>query len=96
MTPTQRSLKQLRLAGWLCAVTERWNPHVKIRQDLFGFADLIAVKGDECRLIQTTSGAKRKFIGSELKRSYWDAAKDHLTRAAAEREDLFSLAGVAV
>lgn len=57
MTPTQRSLKALRADSWLCAIVERFNPHVKIRQDLFGFADILAIRGDECRLIQTTSGA---------------------------------------
>lgn len=38
----------------------------------------------------------RKFIGAELKRSYWLAAQDHLRNAAAEKEDLFSLAAVAI
>lgn len=55
-SPTQRSLDALRKAGWLCAIVEKWNGHIKRRQDLFGFADILAIKGDECRLIQTTSG----------------------------------------
>lgn len=42
--PTQRSLAHLRAtAGALVAIVERWNPHAKVRQDLFGFADLVAV-----------------------------------------------------
>lgn len=57
MTPTQRSLKQLRADGYFVAVVERWNPHVRIRQDLFGFADLLAFRGDEVLLVQTTSGS---------------------------------------
>lgn len=57
MTPTQRSLKLLRSEGWLVAVVEKWNSHVKIRQDLFGFGDLLAVRGDLVMLVQTTSGS---------------------------------------
>jgi hypothetical protein len=42
-SPTQRTLKLLRKCGYLCAVVEKWNAHAGIRQDLFGFADIIAV-----------------------------------------------------
>ena len=57
MTPTSRSLEKLRAAGWLVAVVERWNPWAKCRQDLFGFADLLAVKGNTTLAVQTTNGA---------------------------------------
>lgn len=57
MTPTQRSLRKLRTAGYLVAVVEKWNPHARIRQDLFGFADLLGFRGDEVLLVQTTSGS---------------------------------------
>lgn len=43
-SPTQRTLDRLREEGWMVAIVEHWNPHAKIRQDLFGFADIIAVK----------------------------------------------------
>jgi hypothetical protein len=56
-SPTQRSLKHLRDAGYLVAITERWNPFAKIRQDLFGFVDLIAIRGNETLAVQTTSGS---------------------------------------
>ena len=55
-SPTQRSLKLLRDRGYFVAIVEKWNPHAMIRQDLFGFADLLAVKNDEILLVQTTSG----------------------------------------
>lgn len=42
MSPTQRSLAYLRKIGYRAAVVEKWNPHVGIRQDLFGFADIFA------------------------------------------------------
>lgn len=54
-TPTQRSLKLLRSQGYLVAITERWNPFAKIRQDLFGFVDLLCVRDDEVLAVQTTS-----------------------------------------
>ena len=56
MSPTQRSLKKMRSDGWLVAIVEHWNAWVKRRQDLFGFADLLCVRGDVALLVQTTSG----------------------------------------
>lgn len=46
MTPTQRTLRELREQGRVCAIVERWNQHVGahgIRQDLFGIIDVIAL-----------------------------------------------------
>ncbi|MBI4659040.1 MAG: hypothetical protein HY735_09365, partial [Verrucomicrobia bacterium] len=40
----------------LVAVVERWNPYAWVRQDLFGFADLLAIRGNETLAVQTTSG----------------------------------------
>lgn len=58
MTPTQRSKAALERGGWSVAIVERWNPHARIRQDLFGFADLLAVKAGEAPLlVQVTSGS---------------------------------------
>ena len=39
-----RTLALLREEGWTCEKTERWNPHAHIRQDLFGFIDVLAFK----------------------------------------------------
>lgn len=44
MTPTQRTLAALRADGWTAGVTERWNQHARVRQDLFGFVDILAMK----------------------------------------------------
>lgn len=41
---TQKAMAEMRSRGWTCAVTEKWNPHARIRQDLFGFVDLIALR----------------------------------------------------
>lgn len=56
MSPTQRTLKHLRERYPLVAVTEKWNPHAKVRQDLFGIIDVLAV-GDEIVAVQATSGS---------------------------------------
>lgn len=46
-SPTQRTLAHLRRAGYpLVQVVERWNPHARIRQDLFGIIDVVAVGAD--------------------------------------------------
>ena len=57
VSPTQRSLAALREQGWHCEVVEKWNHHARIRQDLFGFADLLALRGAEIMLVQVTSGS---------------------------------------
>ena len=58
MTPTSRSLKFLRDDGWTAEVVEIFNSFTKQRKDLFGFADIIAVKdGEKPMLVQTTSGS---------------------------------------
>jgi hypothetical protein len=44
-SPTARALAQLRKEGHVAAVTEKWNQFAKIRQDLFGFIDLIYLTG---------------------------------------------------
>jgi len=50
MTPTQRTLKYLKDLGRVCGIVERFNmyagPH-GIRQDLFGFIDIIALDRKE-------------------------------------------------
>ena len=59
MTPTQRSLSYLKARDIVAAVVEHWNPFVRIRQDLFQFADILAVDpvNQETKFIQVTSGS---------------------------------------
>ena len=54
-SPTQCTLDKWRKAGYMVAVVEKWNPHVRIRQDLFGFVDVLAVGNGETVGIQSTS-----------------------------------------
>jgi hypothetical protein len=56
MSPTQRTLAALRKQGFTAYVVEKWNPHARIRQDLFGFIDILAMKPCEPLLaVQATS-----------------------------------------
>ena len=54
-SPTSRSLALMRDRGYTCAVTEHWNPFARIRQDLFGFVDVLCLSGETVVAVQTTS-----------------------------------------
>lgn len=43
-TPAQLTLAYMRKQGYTCAITERWNAFAKVRQDLFGGIDVLAIK----------------------------------------------------
>lgn len=43
MTPTQRTIRELKNRGLVCAIVEKWNAYAKIRQDMFGIIDIIAL-----------------------------------------------------
>jgi hypothetical protein len=79
-SPTQLTLKLLRDEGWTVEVVERWIPGANIRKDLFGFIDLVALKGDLTLGVQATSysnmGARIKKIEnaellSQVRRACW-------------------------
>jgi hypothetical protein len=57
MTPTQRSLAKLKADGYTVAIVERWSQHARIRQDLFGIVDILAIRDGETLAVQTTSGS---------------------------------------
>lgn len=57
MTPTARTLTALRANGWTAEVVERWNPHARVRHDLFNIADILAVRGAETLAVQVTAGS---------------------------------------
>ena len=60
-SPTQRSLKLMRDLGWHIQVVERWNQWAHVRQDLFGWIDLVACHPQERGIlgIQTTTNEHR-------------------------------------
>jgi hypothetical protein len=75
-SPTQRSLKLLRDAGYHAAITEHWNQYARIRQDLFGFCDIVAFKASgPVLLVQTTTQSNQsarvaKIVGNDIARAW--------------------------
>jgi hypothetical protein len=57
VTPTQRSLAYLREQGYLVAIVEHWNPFARIRQDLWGWCDLLCIRKGEILAVQVTASA---------------------------------------
>lgn len=65
LTPTQLSLRHLRADGWTAEVVERRVPFQNVTQDLFGFIDILAVRGADTLAVQTTSAAN---VASRVKK----------------------------
>ena len=67
-TPTQRTMKYLREQGATCAVVEKWNQHAGIRQDLFGFVDVLCLEpergivGVQCCARSGHAAHRRKIL----------------------------------
>ena len=58
-SPTARTLERLRSAGYLSQVVERWNPHARIRQDLYGFIDVLGITDTDTLGVQATTMSGR-------------------------------------
>jgi len=85
MSPTQLTLRKLKTDGWTTlAIVEHWNPFARkgmgIRQDLFGFIDVLAVKdgdtfGIQCTTFNNRLARVRKIEDSEhlpvLRKANW-------------------------
>ena len=52
-----RSMEVLREEGYLVAVTEHWNGFAHIKQDLWNFCDILAIRRNEVLAVQVTSAA---------------------------------------
>lgn len=66
LSPTQLTLRHLRNEGWpAVAVVEVWNPHARIRQDLFGVVDVLAVGPEGTLAVQCTS---RSNVSSRVRK----------------------------
>jgi hypothetical protein len=79
MTPTQRALAFYKELGFVCAVVEKWNPHAKIRQDLYGCIDILCCRrGVGIIGVQACAGAshaaRRTKACAEPKLAEWLAA----------------------
>lgn len=76
VSSNERSLIHTRKLGWPAAIVESpWNPHSRVRQDLFGFLDLLALTGNGLMGIQACRGndaAKhRRKIEAEPNVRHW-------------------------
>ena len=81
MSPTQRSLAWFRDRGWHCEVVERWIPGANVRRDLLGFADILAIRGGELVLVQTTTAGVAERVRKCLESPgfvVWTAAPGRL------------------
>jgi len=56
MSPTQRTKAKLKAEGVTCQIVERWNAYAKVRVDLFGCIDIIAIRAGKILGIQCTDG----------------------------------------
>lgn len=58
-SPTQRSLHLLREQGYMVDVVESYNAFARVRKDMFGWADLVALHPQKRGVlaVQTTTGA---------------------------------------
>lgn len=77
-SPTQRSLALLREKYPLVQVVEKWNPHARIRQDLYGIIDILCVGDRETVAVQTTSGSS---VSARIKKMMDSPALPHLREA---------------
>ena len=66
-SPTQRTLKMLRDCGWKCQVVERWNSFAKIRIDLFGIIDIVALTDKGIVGVQATAGSSHSARLKKIK-----------------------------
>lgn len=81
-SPTQRALAECKRRGWTAQVVERWNQWAKVRQDLFGVIDIVALTDTGILGIQACSGtdhAKRAAkIAAEPRAELWKKAGGQL------------------
>lgn len=71
MSPVQRTLKWLREHGYEAQKTEHFNWHAKVRQDLFGFIDVLAVSEHHLLAIQCSDDShhaahRKKILTSKV------------------------------
>lgn len=77
-SPTQRSLKHLREQGYRAEVVEKWIPGANLRKDLFGFVDIVAIRGAETLGVQSTS---RSNVSARVQKIADSEAVDDVRKA---------------
>lgn len=78
LSPTKRTIHRLEADGWLVEIADRWIPHARppVTIDLFGVADLIAIKSCWTMLVQVTVGmnnnpARVRKVKAEPRMHIW-------------------------
>jgi hypothetical protein len=66
-SPTARSLAECKKRGWTAQVVEKWNPHARIRQDLFGCIDIVAITPEGILGIQACAGASHAARAAKMR-----------------------------
>lgn len=66
LSPTELTLRKLRDAGYKTVdVVEHWKPHARIRKDLFGVIDVLAVGKGHTLAVQCTT---RDHVSDRVKK----------------------------
>ncbi len=68
-SPTARTLERLRRDGYLAQVVERWNPHARVRQDLYGVIDVLGINETSTIGVQATTMSGRSSHMKKLSES---------------------------
>lgn len=91
MSPTQRSLKLLRISGH-AVVVEKWVAPARKRVDAFGFGDILWC-GEKPTLVQTTTGSNLAARKTKILTECRDAALAWLRCGGAVHLHGWSLSG---
>ena len=78
MSPTQLSLRKMRGDEFRAYVVEHWNAFAKIRQDLFGFIDILGVFEGRTLAVQSTTKNNISARVHKIMEKRAEAAKDCL------------------
>ena len=81
VSPTQRTLKRLKDSGDypLVQVVEHWNSFARIRQDLFGIIDILAI--DHKGVVTALQVTSYSNVGARVKKITESPATPHLRTA---------------
>ena len=74
-TPSARTKRYLEGLGYMVGTVERYNHVTQRRHDLFGFIDLIAIRGDDILGLQVTSDSNMSARVKKILEECDDAAK---------------------
>lgn len=78
ISPTMRSLKYWKGQSNYVAKTEHWNAFAKVRQDLFGFADLVVLRKERHGILAIQTTSAKNINARETKIRSLPAAKQWL------------------